>query len=384
MLQTLLAIIVGMLNKTRLQNVLQAQCKEIIVLESINNITPLDHCDIPDDWFDTDWKSRVSITAQPGEVIGTHTNFPLLLNDIIPELVGNVQSAGEDIRFVLPNLTELAFEKQSLNVATGQLIYWINLPTIEANTRIYLYFNNPGAADDEDVAGTWNSNYKAIFHMSQTPTLSTTSMTDSSGNPDAEPFGGISQAPGQIGNGLLLNGTTGYLEAANRFLGGNTIMLSAWVKPTTTWNKNMWIIGKNPVNNMWQTFFEETDRFKIRGDLSAPESTAELGVTTNGLDTTTPHYFVASLSADVAQLYIDGVLVASQSDTKSLDDTSATIEMGSFLTNSPPTRNYYLDGILDEVRMSNVLRNTNWITTEFNNQKFPSKFYKIGLVRTIL
>jgi len=38
----------------------------------------------------------------------------------------------------------------------------------------------------------------------------------------------------------------------------------------------------------------------------------------------------------------------------------------------------YLNGIIDEVRISNVTRNASWITTEYNNQASPSTFYTVG------
>ena len=33
--------------------------------------------------------------------------------------------------------------------------------------------------------------------------------------------------------------------------------------------------------------------------------------------------------------------------------------------------NYYLDGIIDEIRISNIKRNTAWISTSYNNQNDP-------------
>ena len=38
---------------------------------------------------------------------------------------------------------------------------------------------------------------------------------------------------------------------------------------------------------------------------------------------------------------------------------------------------YYI-GLLDEVRLSNIARSSNWITTEYNNQYEPSTFYSVG------
>ena len=37
-----------------------------------------------------------------------------------------------------------------------------------------------------------------------------------------------------------------------------------------------------------------------------------------------------------------------------------------------------IDGIVDEVRISNIARSADWVKTEFNNQNSPGTFYTIG------
>ena len=36
------------------------------------------------------------------------------------------------------------------------------------------------------------------------------------------------------------------------------------------------------------------------------------------------------------------------------------------------------DGIIDDLRVSDVVRSSEWISTEFNNQNDPLNFYNIG------
>ena len=38
----------------------------------------------------------------------------------------------------------------------------------------------------------------------------------------------------------------------------------------------------------------------------------------------------------------------------------------------------FVDGIIDEIRVSNVARNANWIKTCYNNQNSPSNFITVG------
>ena len=44
--------------------------------------------------------------------------------------------------------------------------------------------------------------------------------------------------------------------------------------------------------------------------------------------------------------------------------------------------NQAFDGILDEVRWSNIVRSTDYVKTSFNNQSSPSTFYSTGAVES--
>ena len=38
----------------------------------------------------------------------------------------------------------------------------------------------------------------------------------------------------------------------------------------------------------------------------------------------------------------------------------------------------YMEGIIDEVRISNVARSADWLRASFNNQDAPESFYTVG------
>jgi hypothetical protein len=84
------------------------------------------------------------------------------------------------------------------------------------------------------------------------------------------------------------------------------------------------------------------------------------------------HVAVTYDGSDV-RVYRNGVNGNSQPAT-------GTLALG---TNTDPlnigmntTWNEFLDGQLDEVRISNIARSSNWIATEFSNQDSPSTFFK--------
>jgi len=68
--------------------------KELTVLAS----------DITNDWFDTNFKKRIPIRINSGQVPTTQTDFPMLFNSTVADFIGNTQTLGQDFRFVLPDM----------------------------------------------------------------------------------------------------------------------------------------------------------------------------------------------------------------------------------------------------------------------------------------
>ena len=116
-----------------------------------------------DPWFDLAFGNRVPITVNNNQVPSTQTDFPMLVDSTIGSLVGKVQSAGQDIRYVLPDLTELKYEIQFINDANGKIISWMKVPSLANFTKIFMYYNNGGATDNQDKTAVW-PNYDGVYH----------------------------------------------------------------------------------------------------------------------------------------------------------------------------------------------------------------------------
>jgi RHS repeat-associated protein len=71
-------------------------------------------------------------------------------------------------------------------------------------------------------------------------------------------------------------------------------------------------------------------------------------------------------------LYLDGVLQGTLSG--GVANVTSEITLGS----RPDCMAQALNGVLDEVRVSNTARSADWIKTEYNNQSSPSAFYSIS------
>jgi hypothetical protein len=83
---------------------------------------------------------------------------------------------------------------------------------------------------------------------------------------------------------------------------------------------------------------------------------------------------------ECVEVYKDGVLDATSSGSLqgALSSTSNSLYIGAGGGGS----SYYVDGDMDEVRMSASARSADWIATEYANQNSPSAFYAVGTEET--
>ena len=93
------------------------------------------------------------------------------------------------------------------------------------------------------------------------------------------------------------------------------------------------------------------------------------------------HYICGVLDRSTDEMYIykDGVQQADIHDMSGIGscDDGANIFLIGVEDPDYGLRGYW-DGILDELRVSNIPRSPTWISTEYNNQNDPSSFMSIG------
>jgi len=84
------------------------------------------------------------------------------------------------------------------------------------------------------------------------------------------------------------------------------------------------------------------------------------------------HRVVATYDGANKKVYIDGIERATAACTWNFADNTQALDIGWDGDNEE------FNGVIDEVRVSNVARSLEWIGTEYNNQNSPSTFYTIG------
>ncbi len=122
-------------------------------------------------WYDTSWQYRKLISIDYTKVPSLLSNFPVLIDITDSDLASNAQSDGDDILFTASDgVTKLPHEIESYDSSTGHLVAWVKVPTLYSSdeTRIYMYYGNPTASNQENASAVWDSNYVVVQHMEET------------------------------------------------------------------------------------------------------------------------------------------------------------------------------------------------------------------------
>ncbi|NWF94739.1 MAG: hypothetical protein HXY34_01220, partial [Candidatus Thorarchaeota archaeon] len=159
-----------------------------------------------------------------------------------------------------------------------------------------------------------------------------------------------------------------------------SLTLGVWANLDTTASYYPRLVSKSPTTSssghIFASLINDTYGFlnRIRTD-----STGGAYLTSCSVSTGTWYYLVWSWDGATDQLraYANGVLV--QAVTVAGTDLYNSVDVVVFANNNlnlGATR--YLDGRLDEVRLTQSVLSADWILTEYRNQNSPSTFYSVG------
>jgi hypothetical protein len=325
-------------------------------------------------WWDASWSYRQELTIDNTDRPEL-TDFPVLikLEDGVNIDYSLLQADGGDLRFFddAAGTTALAYDIDSWNPG-GTSYVWVKVSTVSAyaTDSIWMYYGNATAPDGETSSAVWTNDYRAIWHLDEDPGGPAPQMLDSTANAnDGTVENAPVQAPGQIGDSLLFDGTldrnVDVADSASLQL-STDFTVSAWVNTTTTsadfqsrvvvakWgaaagDHNYWL-GKIDSGgaDTFSFFVDDVQRVDI--------DIAEIN------DGSWHHVVgVADSSAGLLRLYVDGVERA----TSAYDGSSVTGTSDLNIGRSPGVAGQDWDGGIDEVRIAGVARNTAWIEAEY-------------------
>jgi hypothetical protein len=233
----------------------------------------------------------------------------------------------------------------------------------------------------ESPAEVWDSNFKGVWHLEESVEDEgsvTDAHTDSTGNNnDADQHGNVVDTTAKIAGGQSFDVTDDYIEGGASGFSPDNGTVSFWIQPNwagdddashVLWYtqdigvyQNSVYILKSSVNNcyIWVADADPTDREMAYADCS-------------GWVADEWHHIVGTWDDALnVKLYIDGTdVTTSYSEGTPVQPTA----LGETFFMGEPGK---IDGVADEVRVSDTPRSADWIKTEHNNQNSPGTFFNV-------
>ncbi|MCW8965909.1 MAG: DUF2341 domain-containing protein, partial [Candidatus Pacearchaeota archaeon] len=345
---------------------------------------------VVDPWMNIDWDKRKAIIISASNVQSDLTDFPILVDIYDENLHDYAQSDGDDILFTASDeVTQLSHEielfEQDYNSTHAHLVAWVkaNLSSLSDNV-LYMYYDNSGAINQEDAENVWDSNYVGVWHFSE---ISGTYEDSTSNNEDSSVESPTSRAnSGIAGYAPSFASTSDYVNLPDVINDGE-FTVELWFNPTWNGNDNSghafidltdnpiyFYLGKQTDNNL-QFYYE-----------SADDTDVQINYDVSSIVTSGNWYYqvgVAEYNSNSHLMYLDGSQVASSTavvDAKGSMSSSMRIGSQGDTYGVPQGA---ANAIIDEVRVSNVIRSSDWIDATFKNQNDPLSFYTIGYQESV-
>jgi Concanavalin A-like lectin/glucanases superfamily/Domain of unknown function (DUF2341) len=313
---------------------------------------------IPDQGF----RRRLTIIDAPATEL---VDFPLLVVlDASRIEYASTLPGGADLRFVDDTGNVLAYEIEEWDPA-GRSFVWVKMPRIPTTgeTGVWMYYGDPSAVDGQRPAEVWSAGYVAVWHLGEAVTDESTAgqHADSTGHGNV----GLQRnnhgvhAAGGIAGVQDFDGSGDYVEVAPTGLAitGTTMTIEARAlarSEPTTWPH---VVGGGSDGRYWQVFWDPAgqgwcDRYQVSGAKVENWTTAgTLGAWAS---------LASVYDGTAARMYVDGQLALSAPSTGTLDELVTPLAIGADLNLVP--RDF--DGLIDEVRISNVARSAAWVRAQ--------------------
>lgn len=329
-----------------------------------------------DSWHMPGWESRTQLTFNNSSRAENLSDFPILVTlDTNRFDYSQAQISGNDLRFVDADGTVLSYEIETWN-PNGQSHIWVKVPQIDAGSvsdSIWMYFGNSSAAAGQNAADVWSNGYVGVWHMNGNPTGTGAIQDSSSSNVDGTSTGmdSTNQTNGPIGGALKFDGSSEYIRVSTTAtdptaVDPSQLTIEAWASSSGNTGFAERIINRR--NIVFLTPYESYGLGTSASDgtqLVHSTGSPDLVSTTGALPADRWRYVTGVFSSSTSQLYVDGVLNASQSGVTSFGSGNDDITIGAGEMGLTSTISQYWRGGIDEVRLSNVARSAAWTSAQY-------------------
>jgi hypothetical protein len=305
---------------------------------------------------------------------GAHIDFPVLVRltgaDFV-EIEDDVDANGYDLRFTsdAAGTVDLPFERERYDETSDELVAWVKMTVQDAGQDFYIHYAENDLTEKSTPASVWSNAYQHVWHLDTAPTGTNVDVTGNGGNATGVNMESGDLVGGVIGDGIVFDGSNERLTYTNGFAGSGPSTISAWVNQTNDGDNNSIISFGTPGSNQVRYLFSTHDA----------TSTIRVGFNPNSVNTDDGieglgwKHVTWVWNAGNTEVFLDGTSVYGPVAHTGANTTGTGGRIGANVLD-----NVFLDGALDEVRVSTSVRSADWITAEYNNQRPSSSFIMVG------
>ena len=341
------------------------------------------------EWFGNDgWQYRRKITINNKTVIENLTNFPVKIYGTEPSIA---QNDGGDIKFVQLDGSPMYHELEFFDSSDSSFRAWVKIPLLrdDKDTSFYMYYGNEGCPDQERPTEVWDDNYVLIQHLEETPDNDIKGHYDSNIDPANDENRGTPKNFNFTVNSTT--DTTGAVDGADIFDGyDDTVVIDSNselhnINRAFTIEACINIRNYNYIDNIivskdnqynLSVIYDGSSKYNPYFGCNIGTSSSKTSYSSSDANVVKNRWYHISGVMDYTgylSIFLNGENVTKESVFKSWPIVNPQdLTIGSFNQTGS-----FINGTIDEVRISNIGRSPTWI--EMTNKTIrSSSFFSWG------
>jgi MSHA biogenesis protein MshQ len=329
-------------------------------------------------WVDTAFRRRKLLIIDAAQVEapgGALADYPVLISIVDPEMSRAARADGFDI-FFTDEAARLDHEIETYDGTSGRLIAWVRIPALSStvDTGVYVYYGNPSSPDQSRATAVWDDGFVGVWHLDEVVTdeSSTGMHADSTMNAHGAVQSGNNDAAGEIDLAQDFDGTNDFAEVGSTpelDITGD-ITVEAWIR-ADGWESDSFggaIVDKHIWSNAIERGYVLRAGDGGRASFNIGTGTAwRDALSGRVMSLATWHYVVGRYDGNTVSIFVDGTSRAGVTSGGGIGGSSTVLRLG----RGGYDPNRIFDGRIDEVRISDVARSSEWIRTTYNNHAAP-------------
>jgi hypothetical protein len=312
------------------------------------------------DWWDSTYHTRHLVTIDTSKLMGAVQGFPVLVRLTNTNVsYAKIRANAASLRFVDDDHQTVIPHEVDTFVNNGASFVWLRLDLDPAASPrlIYMYYDNPDVVSSSNPAGVFGT-FVSVHHMGSPPIADASGKNHTADSPPNANPGATTQ---NIGVASDFDGNNDYLELPTEadFDFTNAMTVSAWIRidqfdvdfqAIVTKGDNAWRVQRNATTRFGQ--YGTGDGINLDGDVI--------------IDNNAWHHIAIAYEGTTKRLFVDGAQDA-MANAGNIATTNAPVRIGMNQEAQDlgrPGGPRHWDGLLDEIRISNIARPTAWIHAE--------------------